>query len=131
MIVVTGAAGKLGRAVVEGLLTRLPANRIVASVRDPAKAEAFALKGVTIRAGDFADPGELRAAFAGSTQVLVISVDKLGQPALAMHRHAIEAARAAGARRVLYTSHTLNGIGGSSRNADLRPTHPSMHQHRS
>ena len=105
MIVVTGATGQLGRAVVEGLLTRLPASEIIASVRDPAKATAFTERGVKVRAGDFARREELPAAFAGGCQVLVVSVDKLGEPALRMHRDAIEAARAAGARRVLYTSH--------------------------
>jgi NAD(P)H dehydrogenase (quinone) len=105
MIVVTGATGQLGRGVVNGLLSRMPADRIVASVRDPAKAAAFAAKGVHVRAGDFAAPNSLEAAFAGATQVLVTSVDKLGETALQMHRDAIEAACAAGARRVLYTSH--------------------------
>jgi len=105
MIVVTGATGQLGRAVVEGLLTRMPAGEIIASVRDPARATAFTERGVKVRAGDFARREELPAAFAGGYQVLVVSVDKLGEPALRMHRDAIEAARATGARRVLYTSH--------------------------
>lgn len=105
MIVVTGASGQLGRAVVEGLLTRLPADGIVASVRDPAKAKAFAERGTGVRAGDFAKPEELAAALSGATQVLVVSVDKLGEKALRMHRAAVQAARRAGARRVLYTSH--------------------------
>ena len=38
MIVVTGATGRLGRAVVERLLRRVPADSIGVSVRDPAKA---------------------------------------------------------------------------------------------
>lgn len=105
MIVVTGAAGQLGRAVVKGLLTRLPADRIVASVRDPGKAAAFAEWGVSVRAGDFARPEGLAAAFAGAEQVLIVSVDKVGEAALQLHRAAIKAARTAGARRVLYTSH--------------------------
>lgn len=105
MIVVTGAAGQLGQAVVKGLLTRLPADRIVASVRDPAKATAFAERGVSVRAGDFAEPDGLVAAFAGAEQVLIVSVGKVGKAALQLHRAAIQAARTAGARRVLYTSH--------------------------
>lgn len=105
MIVVTGATGHLGRGVVEGLLSRVPAGRIVASVRDPAKAAALAQTGVHVRAGDFAAPTTLAAAFAGAEQVLVVSVDKLGEAARRLHRTAIEAARAAGVRRVLYTSH--------------------------
>jgi len=105
MIVVTGANGQLGRAVVQGLLTRLSVDRIVASVREPAKATELAERGAHVRAGDFAEPKRLAAAFAGATQVLVVSVDKLGEKALQLHHAAIEAAHAAGARRVLYTSH--------------------------
>lgn len=105
MIVVTGANGQLGRVVVAGLLARLPATGIVASVRDPAKAQSLAGQGVTVRAGDFSRPEDLPAAFAGASQVLVVSVDQLGAPALRLHHDAIAAARAAGARRVLYTSH--------------------------
>ena len=105
MIIVTGAAGQLGRGVVEKLLTLCSADQIVASVRDPAKAAALAAQGVTVRAGDFAEPQALAAAFAGAEQVLLVSVDKLGDEALRLHHTAIKAAHAAGARRVLYTSH--------------------------
>lgn len=52
-----------------------------------------------------ADRTQLPAAFEGAAQVLVVSVNKLGEEALRMHRDAIQAARTAGARRVLYTSH--------------------------
>ncbi len=37
--------------------------------------------------------------------MLIVSVDELGEVAVARHAAAIEAARAAGARRILYTSH--------------------------
>ena len=105
MIVVTGANGQLGRGVIEGLLTRVPANRIVASVRDPSQAKAFCDKGVLVRAGDFAEPVSLATAFAGAELVLIVSPDKLGDEGRRLSRAAIAAARAAGARRVLYTSH--------------------------
>ena len=105
MIVVTGANGQLGRAVVEGLLARLPAHRIVACVRDPAKASTLVERGVAVRAGDFAKPEELATAFEGARQVLVVSVDKLGEEGRRLHRAAIETARAVGVGRVLYTSH--------------------------
>lgn len=105
MIVVTGANGQLGRRVIDGLLHRLPAHQVVASVRDPAKATALAARGVEVRAGDFADLDALRVGFRGADQVLLISVNQLGEAALRMHRAAIEAAVAVGAQRVLYTSH--------------------------
>ncbi|QFY13060.1 NAD(P)H-binding protein [Nonomuraea phyllanthi] len=105
MIIVTGATGLLGRQIVERLLTRVPAGRIGLSVRDPEKAQAFADQGVRVRRGDFADAGGLAHAFEGATQVLIVSIDKMGDEAVRGHRAAIDAAVAAGARRVLYTSH--------------------------
>ena len=111
MIVVTGANGQLGRAVVEGLLGRMPADRIVASVRDPARAAALAERGVVVRSGDFAASDGLGEAFSGAARVLVVSVDQVGEGARRMHRDAIRAAVAAGARRVLYTSHAGAGAG--------------------
>lgn len=105
MIVVTGANGQLGRGIVQNLLNRVSSGSIVASVRDPSKAADVAEQGVEVRAGDFAQPDTLRIAFRGADQVLIVSADKLGEEALRLHRAAIDAARDAGARRILYTSH--------------------------
>ena len=104
MIIVTGATGKLGSQVVERLLTLMPASEIGTSVREPQKAQALADRGVRVRRGDFADATSLAHAFEGATQVLIVSVDKLGDECVAQHRAAIDGAVAAGARRILYTS---------------------------
>ncbi|MDX3401079.1 MULTISPECIES: SDR family oxidoreductase [Streptomyces] len=106
MIIVTGATGQLGRRTVEHLLARVPAEQVGVSVRDPghSRARAFADQGVRVRRGDFTDAGSLAHAFEGAAQVLVVSVDKLGEECVEQHRAAIEAAVTAGARRILYTS---------------------------
>jgi len=59
MIVVTGASGQLGRAVLERLLDRLPAEQVGASVRDPEKVRDLAERGVRVRRGDYAEPSSL------------------------------------------------------------------------
>ncbi|MFC8963990.1 NAD(P)H-binding protein [Streptomyces sp. NPDC057094] len=105
MIVVTGANGQLGRLVVEKLLDRVPAQEIGVSVREPERARAFAERGVRVRRGDFTDAASLLHAFEDATKVLVVSADAVGDTAVKGHRTAIEAAAAAGAKRVLYTSH--------------------------
>ncbi|MER7841330.1 NAD(P)H-binding protein [Streptomyces sp. NPDC096040] len=105
MIIVTGATGQLGSQIVERLLDRVPAERVGVSVRDPEKARSLADRGVRVRQGSFTDPAGLAHAFEGATQVLVVSVDKMGAEAVRQHRTAIDAAAAAGARRILYTSH--------------------------
>ncbi|MGW4573787.1 NmrA family NAD(P)-binding protein, partial [Streptomyces tendae] len=94
MIIVTGATGQLGRRIVEHLLTRVPAEQVGVSVRDPGspRARTFADRGVRVRRGDFADAGSLAHAFEGASQVLVVSVDKLGEECVKQHRTAIEAA---------------------------------------
>ena len=105
MIVITGANGQLGAAIIENLLRTVPPHQLVVSVRDPSQAAALAARGVEVRAGDFAQPDTLRTAFAGADQVLIVSANKLGEEARRLHQAAIEAAHAAGARRILYTSH--------------------------
>ena len=105
MIIVTGATGKLGQLIVEKLVAKMPADQIGVSVRDSSKATGLADRGVRVRQGDFAEPEGLAAAFAGAQQILLVSVDKLGETAFHLHKSGIEAAQASGARRVLYTSH--------------------------
>ena len=105
MIVVTGTNGQLGGAIIDNLLRRLAPAGIVAVTRAPEKAAMLAARGIEVRAGDFADPDSLKVAFRGADQVLIVSADKLGAEALRLHRAAIDAARDAGARRILYTSH--------------------------
>lgn len=104
MIIVTGATGQLGRQIVRRLLTRVPANQVGVSVRDASKAQALADQGVRVRKGDFTDAASLAHAFEGASQVLIVSVDKMGDECVKQHRAAIDGAVAAGARRVLYTS---------------------------
>ena len=105
MIVVTGATGLLGGAVVERLLARQPDEEIGVSVRDPAKAGALADRGVRVRRGDYDDAASLAHAFEGADQLLLVSAPATGETALRQHRTAIDAARRAGVRRVVYTSH--------------------------
>ena len=107
MIVVTGATGQLGRAIVEQLVTRVPADQVGVSVRDPAKAADLAALGVRVRPGDFAVPDALPHAFEGAAQLLIVSSNAAayGGDTLAQHRAAVDAARAAGVGRIVYTSH--------------------------
>ena len=118
MIIITGATGQLGRAVVERLLERLPATAIGVSVRDPQKAAELGKRGVRVRQGNFEDGASLKHAFEGASQVLIVSSNSAGENAVEQHRTAIEAARDAGARRILYTSHM--GAGAASHFLPMR-----------
>ncbi|MET9296992.1 NAD(P)H-binding protein [Streptomyces sp. NPDC003077] len=119
MIVVTGATGGLGGATVEHLLRRVPADRIGVSVRDTAKARHLADRGVRVRQGSYEDPATLRDSFAGAEQVLLVSGNDPAADMVALHRNAIEAAVAAGARRILYTSQHGAAPGNPYRPSDI------------
>ncbi|GAB4213530.1 MAG: NAD(P)H-binding protein [Roseiflexaceae bacterium] len=104
MLLVTGANGQLGRAVVEHLLERVPASQIAVSVREPARAADLAERGVQVRRGDFADPAGLAEAFEGVERLLLISTDVVGPARVQLHRNAVAAARQAQVGQLFYTS---------------------------
>lgn len=105
MHIITGATGQLGSRIVDRVLQRVPASEVGVSVREPAAAAALAARGVRVRRGDFSDPASLAHAFEGATRVLVVSAAIRGPEAADAGRAAVTAAAAAGAERVLYTSH--------------------------
>lgn len=105
MLIVTGATGHLGSLIVDRLLERVPADRVGVSVRDVSKAAGLAERGVRVRAGDFTEPGGLKHAFEGAERVLVVSAAIRGSGAFTANRAAVDAAREAGAQRIVYTSH--------------------------
>lgn len=109
MIVITGATGALNGATVEHLLQRLPADQIGVSVRDVAKAQHLADRGVRVRRGSYDDPAALLDSFEGADQVLLVSSNDPGGDHEPLHRVAIETAVKAGAHRILYTSHQHTG----------------------
>ncbi|NUU04001.1 SDR family oxidoreductase [Herbaspirillum robiniae] len=103
MIVVTGATGQLGRLVIAALLKTVPANRIVAAVRNPANAGDLAAQGVQVRRADYTDAASLDDALRDATRVLLISSNQIGER-LAQHRAVIDAAKRAKVQLLAYTS---------------------------
>ncbi len=99
---VTGAAGKLGRLVLDRLRERGRAGRIIAGTRDPAKLAD--VTGVEVRKADFSDPAGFTAALEGVDRLLIISTDLIGEQRVSQHLNAVGAAKAAGVGRIAYTS---------------------------
>ena len=104
MILVTGATGKLGQLIVQGLLENgVPPGKISVLVRDPGKASDLAERGVTLKKGDYTDPSSLAAAFQGIERLMFVSSSELGARAPS-HKNVIAKAKEAGVRHVIYTS---------------------------
>lgn len=103
MIVITGATGQLGRLVMSALLKKVPANKLVAAVRDVEKANDLAALGVVVRFADYNQPASWDAALQGAEKVLLISSSEIGQR-VAQHQAVINAASRAQVKQLVYTS---------------------------
>jgi NAD(P)H dehydrogenase (quinone) len=107
-LLVTGAAGHLGRAVLHHLVetSKVAAADIVAASRDPNKLADLAANGLETRTADFDDEAGLVKAFTGVDRVLIISTDELATPGkrITQHRNAVSAAKKAGVKHIVYTS---------------------------
>ena len=103
-IVVTGAAGQLGRLVIARLRKIAPAAHVIGMVRNAAAARDLADRGVELRTADYDDSASVARGLAGAARVLVISSSEIGARRMQQHRHVIEAATAAGVTLLGYTS---------------------------
>ncbi len=116
MLMVTGANGNLGGQVIANLLELVGPSGFVAGTRNPQSdfARDLAAQGVAVRRADFDDPETLAAAFEGVEAALFISTYAPNSERLGQNRNAIEAAKAAGVRRLAYTSFAGAGPGASA-----------------
>jgi NAD(P)H dehydrogenase (quinone) len=103
-IVVTGATGHLGHLIVEALLRDgVAPSEIVAGGRNLAKLDDLASRGVRVARLDYDDPATLTAALEGADTLMLVSASEPGKR-VPQHRAAIDAAVAAGVKRIVYTS---------------------------
>ena len=100
VILVTGATGKVGREVVRQLAAEnIPARALV---RDPTRASFLRLPGIEIVVGDLAEPATLPAAFGGVERLFLATPAAPDQ--VELQSNALEAARRAGAQRIVKVS---------------------------
>ncbi|CRL66212.1 SDR family oxidoreductase [Proteus vulgaris] len=103
MIAVTGATGLLGQHVIENLLQIVPANQIVAIVRNLVKGAPLSQKGISVRQADYNDEASLISALQGVDKLLLISSSEIGMR-VTQHRNVISAAKLANVKFIAYTS---------------------------
>jgi len=122
MILVTGATGHLGSAVVSHLLKNTAADNIVAFARDENKANHLKEKGVEVRIGTYDDIPSLDLAMKGIEKVLLISGN--GPTRLQQHKNVVAAAKKAGIKHITFTSIALRDMKTSA----LRPLMEDLYQ---
>jgi NAD(P)H dehydrogenase (quinone) len=105
-ILITGASGQYGQKLLKCLIEKHGISRsaLILLTRDPLKLASYSESGSTVRKGSFDDPLEdLTATFRGAEIVFMISTSRAGAR-LPQHQNAINAAKAAGAKHIVYTS---------------------------
>lgn len=106
MILITGATGHIGAAVLDQLLKITSPGQVAGLVRDEAKAAPLKAQGVQLRVGDYRDPASLDRAMQGISKVLLVS-GGADEDGLQQHYNVVDAAQKAGVGCLAYTGRAL------------------------
>jgi NAD(P)H dehydrogenase (quinone) len=106
MIFVSGANGQFARAVITTILDAGRGGSLAVGTRDVNSvfARELAARGVSVRHADFREPALMRGALEGVAKALFIPTYDTNDVRLRQNLNALEAARAAGVRHVVYPS---------------------------
>jgi NAD(P)H dehydrogenase (quinone) len=119
-IVMTGASGNYGRALTDMLIAAGRASDLILITRSPDKLADRVRQGCTVRYGDFDKPETLRDAVQSAATMMLISGTRVGARVV-QHQAAVDAAVAAGAGHIVYTS--FIGIDDPANPAEVRHDH--------
>ncbi|MEY8117199.1 SDR family oxidoreductase [Falsihalocynthiibacter sp. BN13B15] len=100
-IAVTAVSGQLGAAIAKALVAMNTGEPIVGLARTPEKAKGLDIE---VRPGDYDNLEQLRASFTGVDTVLLVSGMAAPEDRIGQHRNVINAAKAAGVKKIVYTS---------------------------
>jgi NAD(P)H dehydrogenase (quinone) len=106
-ILVTGATGHLGSAVIETLLKKISSNQISILTRNEEKRLEFQAKGFNANLGSYDDIFSVENAMEGVDTVLLISSGDQGDR-IQEHKNVIDSAKKKGVKHIAYTSRCLN-----------------------
>lgn len=104
MYAVTGVGGYVGAQTARRLMERVPASQIIVTSRNEKALAEWRAKGARAYKADYDDKAALIEAWRGVEAVFMVSAMQVGEVRRAQHKNAIEAAKAAGVKRLVYTS---------------------------
>lgn len=104
MYFISGASGQLGQLVTQELLGKVDPKLVTLGSRHTGKLAGFAAKGFKTASFDFDDATGMEKALKGHDTLLLISGDGPTEQRTTQQLAAIAAAKAAGVKRIVYTS---------------------------
>lgn len=103
-LLLTGVDGNLGAEAAKILLTLEPKENLIFCGYNPKALEPYAALGVETRVTNFNHADGLAEAFKGAERLALISMPFVGAKRQAAQRNAVDAAKAAGVKQIIYTS---------------------------
>lgn len=100
-LAVTAVSGQLGGEIARKLVARAGQAPVIGLARTPQNAQAL---GIEIRPGDYDRPDQLAASLSGVDALVLVSGMAPPEDRIGQHRNVIAAAKAAGVRKIVYTS---------------------------
>ncbi len=123
MLLITGATGNFGKAVIDFLLKKnIPVSGIAALARDKEKAKDLKEKRIDVRLGDYDNYESLVNAFNGVDKLLFVSGSDIVNRGK-QHLNVINAAKESGVKHIIYTSFERNNESESSPIAMVAKSH--------
>ena len=98
---VTAVSGQLGQEIARKLIERTDHASVIGLARTPGNVTEL---GIEVRPGDYDQPDALRTSLAGVDALVLVSGMALPEDRIGQHRNVIEAAKAAGVAKIVYTS---------------------------
>ena len=98
---VTAVSGQLGQEIARKLIERTDHASVIGLARTPGNVTEL---GIEVRPGDYDQPDALRTSLAGVDALVLVSGMAPPEDRIGQHRNVIEAAKAAGVRKIVYTS---------------------------
>lgn len=109
-VIITGVDGNFGGYVARSILNKLDKNDLIFTTPNKSVITKFQEQGIDTRYADYTNPEQLKEAFKGGDVLLLISVPQVGEKRRNMQKNAIDAAVAAGVKKVIYTSIVGAGV---------------------
>ena len=103
-LLLAGIDGNLGREAARILLTLVGKDDLIFTSSNRESLTAYSSQGIETRLANFNHPEELAEAFAGAERMALISMPFIGKKRQQAQKNAVDAAKAAGVKQIIYTS---------------------------